>query len=450
MQAATTCTFNRASKIGSFIHLHSFTSIRKTSRASIVIPLPVMAPPRQPFTSQILPAKTFYSTTSGQSVPADNFQPQPNNKRLDPDDISFQPITRSFTFNTLTSLEDQFPASYRRENDELQAPDGIPDVEWIEQELNPKSLHQFMKYLWLAGRPVPPRPLHYQLLLGREIIISESIDHHLVWGNGKIYIKPLPKYMLNPRFWTEVLVCQCPPSSSTNSNSHDGHSQHTKQHHPQPKQNEMEMESCHTCPALSARQNALGLLLHYASLITHESDFTLAIEKKLLLPMEWPKWRLLIREFLSHSSTNLYAQVSLRFIYGELRLNRLNFISLLKGGPTSFLRGGYMRRWNSYGSLYRDNSNMILAATAYILLALSAMQVGLGTTKLMDDELFQNITYGFTVFSIVGPLGMLGASVVAFVVIILVNLVRTRRFEGQRAKRLQRRWRGSGGRDGGV
>ncbi|KAK3986798.1 hypothetical protein QBC44DRAFT_401639 [Cladorrhinum sp. PSN332] len=332
-----------------------------------------------PFRSQILPSNTFYSTTS-----------------------------------------DQFPASYRRDN-ELEAPDGIPDLYWIEEELNPKRLHQIMNYLWLAGRPVPPRPLHYQILLGREIVISESIDHHLVWGNGNIYIKPLPRYLLNPRFWSEVLT---------------------------EKELDDDPKTC-TCHALSARQNALGLLLQYAALISHESDFLLAIDKKLLPPIDWPKWRRLVRELISNSDSSdtslLYAQVSPRFIYGELRLNRLNFISLLKGPPASFLRGGYMSRWSSYGSLYRDNSNMILAATAYILLALSAMQVGLGTTKLMDDEVFQRVSYGFTVFSIVGPLGMLVVSVGFFVVIIGVNLVRTRRFEGERSRRLGRRWRGDGG-----
>ncbi|KAK4171464.1 hypothetical protein QBC36DRAFT_366363 [Triangularia setosa] len=382
--------------------------------------------PVMPFTSNILPTN-IYSRSKNPSIATNIEQqyPQHGNGNDDPESPQQRHLSVSI-------LEDQFPASYRRDN-ELEAPQGIPPLSWIEEELNPTRLHKIINYLWLAGRPVPPRPLHYQVMLGREIVISEPIDMHLVWGNGKIYIKPIPRYLLNLRFWSEVLVCRCFPSPSrpgkygveTSVNGMDI---------------EGEQRKCN-CHAQRARQCALGLLLQYAALIVYESDFLIALEKKLIPLMDWPRWRLLVRELVQSTDNDtslVYTNVAERYIYGELRLNRLNLISFVKGG---MLRGGHLAMWNSYGTLYRDNSNAIIGGTVYILLLLSAMQVGLSTTKLADDDVFQEVSYGFTIFSIMVPLVAMVVSAIFFGALILINLVRTRHFEEQRAKRLGRTWR---------
>ncbi|KAK0725919.1 hypothetical protein B0H67DRAFT_482391 [Lasiosphaeris hirsuta] len=317
-------------------------------------------------------------------------------------------------------LFDQFPASYIIEND-LQAPQGVPDLSLIEDELNPKRLHKITNLLWLAGRPVPPRPLHYQQLLGRDVVVSERIDIHLVWGQGRIFVKPIPRYLLNPRFWRDHLVCRCTPSER---NSPDG------------------ALVC-LCGRQRLHQCALGLLLQYAALIVHESDFTIALDKHLIpYDISWPRWRRFVRELLhgngSESGKTLYGDVAERFIYGELRLNRLNLIEMALRGPLS---RGFVAVWDSYGSFYRDNSAVIIGGTAYILLILSAMQVGLGTSRLQENDAFQAASYGFTVFSILGPLAAIVLLFIVFSIAIFYNLARTRQFEKNRSKKLGRTWR---------
>jgi len=309
------------------------------------------------------------------------------------------------------SLHDQFPASFRI-SDDLHAPHGIPSFDLIERELNPARLHQRIRFLWLTGRPVPPRPLHHQILLGRDIFVSERIDLHLVWGAGRIFVKPIPRYLLNPDFWGKHLV-----SSSSGEESKGEWRDHL-------------------------RQCAMGFLLSYVALIAYESDFRIATEKGLVpRQVSWSRWRRFVREILHEQreskELNVWGDVAERFIYGELRLNRLNMIEVVLRGPLS---RGFLATWTSFGSFYRYSSALIIAGTAYILLILSAMQVGLGTTKLAGDEMFQAASYGFTVFSILGPLGAVLVTVLAFAVALLYNMVRTKGFEARRSTQLGRTW----------
>ncbi|KAM7213758.1 hypothetical protein V8F06_010892, partial [Rhypophila decipiens] len=277
-----------------------------------------------------------------------------------------------------------------------------PHLDLFTSELSPSRIHQRIRYLWLAGRPVPPRPLHHQLLLGRDIFVSERIDLHLVWGGGRIFVKPMPRYLLDPNFWSTHLLSQT-----------------------------------------HLRQCAMGFLLSYVALIAYESDFRIAIEKGLIPhSMSWSRWRRFVREMLhaqgdSKGENQLWGDVAERFIYGELRLNRLNMIELVLSGPFST---GFLATWTSFGGFYQYTSAAIIAGTAYILLILSAMQVGLGTTKLADDEVFQAASYRFTVFSILGPLGAVMALVFVFAVALLYNTIRTKNFEAKRSEQLGRTW----------
>jgi hypothetical protein len=98
-------------------------------------------------------------------------------------------------------------ASYRTEYDNLAAP-GRHMTAWIETELDLQRLHRIFAWLWMAGRPTPPRSLHYQLLLGREVFVAERMDMHLVWTTGRIFLKPVPRFVLAPLFWTRYLRCE--------------------------------------------------------------------------------------------------------------------------------------------------------------------------------------------------------------------------------------------------
>ena len=63
-----------------------------------------------------------------------------------------------------------------------------------------------------------------------------------------------------------------------------------------------------------------------------------------------------------------------------------------------------MPLWNPYGPFFHDHSARMASGTIYIAIVLSAIQVGLATSSLKDNTSFQSISYGFTVFSIMGPI----------------------------------------------
>jgi hypothetical protein len=153
---------------------------------------------------------------------------------------------------------------------------------------------------------------------------------------------------------------------------------------------------------------ALGYVASYAALIARESDYHIAIASK-LIPAEvsWPDWCCWVHELLACSpgsgrvTSEIYTHVADRFVYGELRLNRLNLIYLCLG--YSFM--GYLPRWNTYNGFLGENMTLILAGSAYVVVVLSAMQVGIAVPQLMDSVDFQAASYGFVVFSLLAPLG---------------------------------------------
>lgn len=288
---------------------------------------------------------------------------------------------------------DELPASYRIKDDLV--PATHPDVDLIAQEFDLTKLHNMMRYLWMAGRPVPPRSLHHQVLLQREIVITERMDMHLIWGQGRIFLKPIPRFLLNPKFWEDCLSCRQDHSCK-----------------------DVTQQPCVSC---RLRECSLGFLVSYTALIAHESDYYIAIEKHLIpLGVSWKQWRLFVRRLLT-SSSKIQSEVADRFVYGELRLNRLNLIYFFLGN--SFV--GYLPRWNSYGSFASDNFQLIIVAMGYFVIILSAMQVGLSTTQLTENESFQAASYGLTVFSILGPLAAIGLVILIFLVLFLVNWAKT-------------------------
>ncbi|KAF2841730.1 hypothetical protein M501DRAFT_1009576 [Patellaria atrata CBS 101060] len=281
-----------------------------------------------------------------------------------------------------------YSASYRNKNNqiELASPN---DSEYLQKELSVTRLNEISEHLWLVGLPMPPRPLHVQKIKMREIVITEQTDLHLVWSPRRIYIKPIPRFLLQPKVWEEYLC---------------------KSH---------QLYSC-----------AMGFLQSYTALIQHQSDFKLATEAG-LLPEEltWPKWTVLVAQFLT--SPNVL-DVNKRYKYGELRLGRLNLIYRLRMRKVR----GYLSSCTTYGDFFRDNVNSLITLFAYTTIALSAMQVGLGTTYLQDNEAFHAVSYGFSVFAIIAPLALIVALVLVLLGLVLQNLIATlvynRRFHERR------------------
>jgi uncharacterized membrane protein len=257
----------------------------------------------------------------------------------------------------------------------------------VKKELDLRRLNNVFDWLWIAGRPMPPRPLHQQVLLSREIFVTEKMDMHLVWTTGRMFLKPIPRFLLEPRFWSCYLSCahscRCPKEDASSG------------------------EYIQKCEQ-NLWKCALGLLFSHAALITHESDYLIAKEKH-LVPTEvtWPAWRTFVEQL---DTEHIYPNINSRFVYGELRLSRLNKTYTLLQNP---LRG-YMSQWHQYGAFFQDNLAWLASAIVYITIVLTAIQVGLTTETLARNNVFQSVSYGLTVFSILGPLIVFGLIMVVF------------------------------------
>jgi hypothetical protein len=271
----------------------------------------------------------------------------------------------------------------------------VPD--YLDVELSLGELGEMLQHLWFAGSKHPAMPLHFQVAMGREIVIADRMDLHLLWdSDAKIFLKPIPRFLLDPEFWRSNLkcpdACACEAAEVDMNHGKPGGSPASQGHTP--------VVSCRQ----KSRSVALGFLFTYACLISSESDFFLANEKRLLprneddSTIEWAKWKNLVREILERHDPD---KVHPRFLRAELRLSRINTITRFTRFPPF---SPYLRGWRTYGSLFRNNLAWIATATVFVALVLTAMQVGLATDQLKDDDSFQRVSYGFTIFAILGPM----------------------------------------------
>jgi hypothetical protein len=298
------------------------------------------------------------------------------------------------------------PATFRQDYRLRLVSDSVND--FLESEFDLTRLKCIHNWLWICGLPSSPRSLHYQQLKNREIVVSEVFDLHLVWSPTRIFIKPLPRYLLSPSFWRE-----------------------------------------HVCPSTPLYETCIGFLLSYIALIEREVDFKIAIEKA-LIPAEvsWQSWLafaegvfLFSSQATSHksaqkedttmhakSTTEPHAPVNPRFYYGELRLGRLNWIyRLILGKPRGYLSG-----CTTYSAFIRENTNSLITLFAYTTIVLSAMQVGLATPWLAEDFAFGMSSYVFSVFAIVAPLLAILGLLSILAVLFTINLLRTLRIRKKR------------------
>lgn len=213
------------------------------------------------------------------------------------------------------------PASYRNETGDLAAVD--PHVTaCVVNKLDLERLAHIHDWLWVRGLPLPPRALHNQLLLNRGIFVTEWMDMHLVWTTGQMFLKPIPRFLPEPGFWSRYLCCR------GGCGFRDG--------------DVVVCGATGICKCQGLRWRALGFLFSYAALITHESDVRIAQDKHLLPPeVSWPAWRIFVEQL---DTEHIHTQFDLRFQYGELRLSRLNKIYAFTQTPLC----DYVRRWNRF------------------------------------------------------------------------------------------------------
>lgn len=299
---------------------------------------------------------------------------------------------------TRPKLDDsELPANFRiaHEGHVLVQPSADLDT-FIEHDLSIKRIDIILQYLWLAGRPYPPRPLSVQTVLNRTTVPTNEASLHLVWASDKIYLKPLPRYILSDLFYEQYLK------------------------------------------PVKPNDLALGLLFTYLALVPTELDFALAQKDHLIPPgYQWSDWKALVSRILRHYPDNaIYHSIHPRYVYGELRHGRLDKIH-------RYLRGGWLHGFsplmgtNDYSDFLTENLGPIAAATVYLIVVLTAMQVVLATDALPGKGgAFGRASYGFAIFSLVAPLAAVAIILLVLVFMFFANWSRTTASKRKRFKEI--------------
>lgn len=228
--------------------------------------------------------------------------------------------------------------------------------------LDLSRFNSIRKLLWLIAVPGAPRSLYYQKLLRREIVIAEELDLHLVWAKSRVFIKPLPDFLLNYDFWEKHISRQ---------------------------------------PQL--HRAASGLLYSYCGLIRFRHDLQMAQEYRLInTNVDYRAWTEFTRAVLSSLDPNDMETMEKRFRYGELRLNRLDTIyrySPQEFSVSSMLQGFPHALSESYVP-YMDQYNNAVSAFGVIVIILSAFNLSLSAHSKNPDPDLQQAAYGFAIFAI--------------------------------------------------
>ncbi|KAF2014519.1 hypothetical protein BU24DRAFT_423445 [Aaosphaeria arxii CBS 175.79] len=238
---------------------------------------------------------------------------------------------------------------------------------FLEKEFCSYDLEKMAPHLWIMTTlsSANINPLHRQRVKGREIIVTEEPRLHLVWIHNRIFIKPLPRYILSQAFWEMYL---------DKGSNRLGDSR------------------------LDIYRAATGFLRTYRYLIQHESDFNIAQQENLrLIPkdVDWKQFSNFIAD-LNHIDDST---VSKRYCYGELRLTRLNFYA-----PFLLRKFQFEQVHGQYGAFFGRLYGPLLFLFALISIVLSAMQVALAAEQLaaVHWEMIWHVSRWFSIVSLVG------------------------------------------------
>ena len=245
--------------------------------------------------------------------------------------------------------------------------DAAHTKEFLEKELWSEDLETMAPRLWIMTTfsSANINPLHRQRVKGREIVVTEEPRLHLVWIHNRIFVKPLPRYLLSHAFWKTYLEKGSDGPGDSQSN---------------------------LCKA------ATGFLRTYRYLIQHESDFRIAQQDNLrLVPedIDWPSFC----QFVSELDYIEDSAVSKRYRYGELRLTRLNLYA-----PLLLRRFHFEQVHGQYGDFFGRLYGPILFVFAVVSTILNSMQVALAADQL-EAAHWEAMWYVFRYFSIVSLVG---------------------------------------------
>lgn len=235
----------------------------------------------------------------------------------------------------------------------------------LDREFCSEDLDRIAPRLWWMSKQdsASISPLHRQAVKRRAIIVTEDPKLHLVWINDQIFIKPMPRYLGSHAFWKYHL-----------SEERDTPSLHRQYH---------------------IRRAILGYLRTYVHLIRHESDFRVAQDPGLCLIPTTVTWAQFCK-FASDLEHITDDQVSTRYLYGEIRLTRLNFYAPLLLRKSHFQRVEYQ-----YGTYFSRFYGPLLFVIGALSVFLSGLQVTLAVVQVSPAESSHSLLIFALRFSVV-------------------------------------------------
>lgn len=195
------------------------------------------------------------------------------------------------------------------------------------------------------------------------IIVSGRMDHHLLCDYQNVWIKPLPRYMLDPNFWETHLACPAGCACQ-----HRG-------------------RVLYVSPACKAglRGVARGFLYTYACLIPDEYSLGTAQDKRLLplglngTKVMWDDWKRLVKEILTaHHNPHNHRWVHPRFAYSLVYKSHLWQFSFVTCSAPWFT---VKRNISDSAAFF----TIIASVLAVLVLLLTTLQVGIAAAVENDE-----------------------------------------------------------------
>lgn len=218
-------------------------------------------------------------------------------------------------------------------------------LEFLETEFCSRDLDQMAGKLWWMSKQDSSSisSLHRQIVKRRTIVVTEDPKLHLVWIHDRVFIKPLPRYLTSHTFW----------------------------------RNHMGVEAnLRTLERFSrVRMAVLGYLRTYFYLIRSEYDFQIAQDPALRLVPKGITWEQFC-SFASHLAKISDQDVSGRYIYGEIRLTRLNFYA-----PFLLKKSKFHRVEHQYGPYFAHFYGPILFVIGITSILLNGLQIAVGVQQ---------------------------------------------------------------------
>ncbi|KAF5672318.1 hypothetical protein FHETE_3816 [Fusarium heterosporum] len=262
---------------------------------------------------------------------------------------------------------------------------------FLTSELWSDDLDRIAGRLWWMSKQDSANisPLHRQLVKRRSIVVTEDPKLHLVWINDRIFVKPLPRFIVSHIFWEEHLC------------------------------------SANTPQDTRIRSAALGYLRTYYHLIKHESDFRIAKDPSLCLIPENVTW-----EQFCNLTCNLKdvpdKDVSPRYAYGQIRLTRLNFYA-----PLLLNKAHFQRVESQYGEYFARFYAPILFAIGVTSVSLSGLQV-VASLETEGGPNWRGLAVGISVVTILVSFGLL----LGFAILLCYKIAREWKFAIKERRRI--------------